>query len=208
MKILITETQKRRILLETTNEELEKIVQENSKGFEKIVEEAQSQIGLNLKFLLTWGAGIGGFMGPIEDFVRGEFPELSEENVILILIGVISTYIFDNKKPLLKVYNKIQEDGLSQVFERVITKSDELKKTFEHFMESMGILFHSITNMMSYTFLIPIIPMIYQMTSDGIITNSDLDDITKRIVGFIGLTISGIIVRNIIAQMVKRFKGK
>ena len=41
---------------------------------------------------------IGGFMGPVEDFIRGRFPELSEQELLYILIGVIATYFIDNKK--------------------------------------------------------------------------------------------------------------
>jgi hypothetical protein len=208
MRILITETQKRRILLESTGEELGNVIKQNAEKVKKIVDEAQSQIGLNLQFLLTWGAGIGGFMGPIEEFVKGRFPELSDMQITLILIGVISTYFFDNKKFVSTIYNKIKEEGLSKIFEKVLRKSDELRSTFLDFLESMGILFHKITNMMSYTFIIPLIPMIYQMATDGLTDGIDLKQLAIRIIGFTGLTISGILFKDMIQKMVRRFKGK
>jgi hypothetical protein len=208
MRILITETQKRRILLESTGEELGNVIKQNAEKVKKIVDEAQSQIGLNLQFLLTWGAGIGGFMGPIEEFVKGRFPELSDMQITMILIGVISTYFFDNKKFASTIYNKIKEEGLSKIFEKVLRKSDELRSTFLDFLESMGILFHKITNMMSYTFIIPLIPMIYQMATDGLTDGIDLKQLAIRIIGFTGLTISGILFKDMIQKMVRRFKGK
>ena len=208
MRILITETQKRRILLESTGEELGNVIKQNADKVKKIVDEAQGQIGLNLQFLLTWGAGIGGFVGPIEQFVRGRFPDLTEMQITLILIGVISTYFFENKKFVSTIYNKIQEEGLSKIFEKVLRKGDELRSTFLDFIESLGITFHKITNMMSYTFIIPLIPMIYQMATDGLTDGVDLKELAIRIIGFTGLTISGILFKEMILKMVRRFRGK
>jgi hypothetical protein len=208
MRIVITESQKRRILLESTGEELGNVIKQNANRIKKIVDEAQGQIGMNLQFLLTWGAGIGGFVGPIEDFVKGRFPELNEMQITLILIGVIATYFFENKKFASTIYNKIQEEGLSKVFEKVLKKSDELRSTFLDFIESLGIVFHKITNMMSYTFIIPLIPMIYQMAADGLTDGVDLKQLTTRIIGFTGLTISGILFKEMIVKMVRRFRGK
>jgi hypothetical protein len=208
MRILITESQKRMILLESSGEELGNIIKQNAERVKKLIEEAQGQIGLNLQFLLTWGAGIGGFIGPIESFVRGRFPNLSDMEVTLILIGVISTYFFENKELIKKISDKIQQEGLSKTFEKVIRKSDELKRTFLEFIESLGVLFHRVTNMMSYTFIIPLIPIIYQMTTDGLVNGFDLKQLVIRVISFSGLTISGILFKELITKMVRRFKGK
>jgi hypothetical protein len=127
MKIIITEQQKRMILTESTGENLGNVIKQNTKRIKTIIEEAQGQIGMNLQFLLTWGAGIGGFMGPVEDFVRGKYPEIDESELVLILIGVIATYFIDNKKIITKIYTKIQEEGLSKVFDNILKKNRHLK---------------------------------------------------------------------------------
>jgi hypothetical protein len=72
----------------------------------------------------------------------------------------------------------------------------------------LGVTFHRITNMLSYTFIIPIIPMIYQMVTDGLVTNSDLKSLVTRVIAFTGLTISGILFKDLITKMVRRFKDK
>ena len=95
MKIIITENQRRMILTESVGEEMGEIVKNSEAKVEKLVTEAKSQMGLNLQFLLTWGAGIGGVIGPVESFVRGEFNGLSEENILLIIVSVISIHFFD-----------------------------------------------------------------------------------------------------------------
>jgi len=207
MKIIITEQQKRIIITESTGEELGNLIKQNTQRVKEIINEAQNQIGMNLQFLLTWGAGIGGFMGPVEDFVRGKYPEIDESELVLILIGVIATYFVDNKKIVTKIYTKIYEDGLSGIFDRILKKTDTLRNTFIEFIDSLGLTFHKITNMLSYTFIIPILPMIYQMVEDGSTENVDFKQLAIRIISFTGLTLSGIIFKELLSKLVKRFKS-
>ena len=207
MKIIITEQQKRMILTESTGENLGNVIKQNTERIKTIVEESQKQIGMNLQFLLTWGAGIGGFMGPVEDFVRGKYPEIDESELVLILIGVIATYFIDNKKIVTKIYTKIQEEGLSKVFDNILKKTDILRQTFVNFIDSLGLTFHKITNMLSYTFIIPLLPMIYQMVEEGSTENIDLKQLAIRIISFTGLTLSGIIFKELLTKLVRRFKS-
>lgn len=207
MKIIITEQQKRIIITESTGEELGNLIKQNTERVKEIINEAQNQIGMNLQFLLTWGAGIGGFMGPVEDFVRGKYPEIDESELVLILIGIIATYFVDNKKIVTKIYKKIYEDGLSEIFDRILKKTDTLRNTFIEFIDSLGLTFHKITNMLSYTFIIPILPMIYQMVEDGSTENVDFKQLAIRIISFTGLTLSGIIFKELLSKLVKRFKS-
>ena len=208
MRIIITESQKRMIILENIGDDLGSIIKQNAERVKKLVSEVQTQIGMNLQFLLTWGAGIGGFMGPVEDFVRGRFPELTDLQVFLIIVGVISTHLIENKELNKKILDKIKEDGILKQFKISSKKTSELKSVFSDFVQSLGVTFHRITNMLSYTFIIPIIPMIYQMATDGLVTNSDLKSLATRVIAFTGLTISGIIFKDLITKMVRRFKGK
>ena len=200
MRIIITESQKRMILLENIGEDLGSIIKQNVERVKTLVSEVQNQIGMNLQFLLTWGAGIGGFMGPVEDFVRGRFPELTDLQVFLIIVGVISTHLIENKELNNKILDKIKEDGILKQFKISSKKTSELKSVFSDFVQSLGVTFHRITNMLSYTFIIPIIPMIYQMVTDGLVTNSDLKSLATRVIAFTGLTISGILFKDLITK--------
>jgi hypothetical protein len=206
MKIIITEQQKRIILTESTSEELGSIIKRNTRRVKNIIDQAQNQIGMNLGFLLTWGAGIGGFIGPVEDFVRGRYPEMDEREITLVLMGVIATYFIDNKKIVTKIYNDIQENGLSKVFEVILKKSDLLRNTFVDFIDSLGLSFHRVTNMLSYTFIIPLINPLFELLRYGTIENVDPKDLALRIIGFTGATISGIIFKELISKLVRRFK--
>lgn len=204
MRIIITESQKRIILVESNGDEIKNTIKNNTEKFERIINNSKKQIGINLEFLMTWGAGIGGFIGPVEDFINGRFPDLSETEFLLLMTAVISTYFVTSKKTLTKVYKKIGEHNLDNKFETILKKTDSLYKTFLELLESLNLTIHTMSNMLSYTFVIPILPNILSIIETG--GNLDLTDITKRIIGFIGVTIGGISVKELISKIISRLK--
>lgn len=207
VKILINETQKRNLLIESSSDEFIGIIKKNYELVKKILNISSKQLKTDLQFLITWGASIGGMVGPINDFVRGQFPELNDIQISLILTGVISTYYMDNKSLLEKIYNKLTEEGVFKIFLKVIKKSDQLRDSFLDFINSLGITFHKFTNMMSYTFIIPVIPMIYSLSMGNVNTEEDIQQIIIRITSFGLITISGVLIKELVIKMVKRFKG-
>jgi hypothetical protein len=204
--ILISENQKRRILSEASGDNFGDILKQNYEFVKKIIKESSQQIGINLEFLITWGATIGGFVGPLEDYLAGRHPELSDLEISLILTGVIASYYIDNKEYVKKIYSKIKEEGLIKPFKTVLSKSEELKKVFLDFVGSLGVTLHKVTNIMSYTFIIPIIPMIYNLAT-GEPNSVEPSHIAQRLAGFGLLTVSGIALKQLINKMIKRFQS-
>jgi hypothetical protein len=205
--LLINESQKKLILNESVNNELIDIIKKNYEFVKKVIKLSSEQINLNLEFLLTWGASIGGFMGPLNDFIAGKYPELSDIELSLIITGVIAIYFADNRKMVNIIVDKIKEDGLVKPFKDLLNKSEELKSTFLDFMGSLNLTLHKITNIMSYAFIIPLIPMLYESISNGVISGDNAKEIALRLGAFGLLTVSGIIVRELIIKLIKRFRG-
>ena len=54
MRIIITESQKRMIILENIGEDLGSIIKQNVEGVKTLISKAQKQLGTSLQFLLTW----------------------------------------------------------------------------------------------------------------------------------------------------------
>jgi hypothetical protein len=52
--------------------------------------------------MLTWGASIGGLMGPLSDYIEGRSPSITDMDKSLILVGVISVLYYDNKEAIEK----------------------------------------------------------------------------------------------------------
>lgn len=204
--ILINESQKNKLLLESSGGNIDDIIKKNYSLVKKVLETSSKQLKMDLKFLITWGASIGGMVGPINDFVQGKYPELNDVQLSLLLTGVISTYYLDNKELMQKLYIKLQEEGLFKKFITVIKKSDELRDSFLNFIDSLGITLHKITNMMSYTFIIPVLPIIYNMVTNGVMSDKEIVETLNRFIGFGLVAISGVLMKELISKVVKRFR--
>lgn len=206
--IIITESQKRRLLNEGGGGgNFSEVIKKNYDLVKDIISKSSSQIGLNLEFLITWGASIGGFVGPLNDFISGQNPDFSDLDISLILTGIIANYYIDNKSLVNKIATTIKERGLTDSFKKYLRKSRELKKVFFQFVESLGITLHKVTNILSYTFILPLLPMLYDMAKTGA-DSKDIKELIQRLAGFGILTVSGIILKELITKIVRRFKGK
>lgn len=206
--LVISESQKKLILLESMNNEFSKKIKDSYNFVEKIIKMTSEQMSINFEFLLTWGATIGGFVGPLNDFVANEHPTISDVELSLVITGIIAIYYVDNKETVNKIIDRIKEKGLYKPFSSALDKSIELKSTFLGFMTSLNITLHKVTNIMAYAFVIPIIPMLYELTANGSVSPRDAKEIALRLGTYGSLTVSGIILRELITKIIKRFKGK
>ena len=207
VQILITESQKKYLLKESVSNIISDKLEQMSSFTKKVLKESSKQIGMNLEFMIGWGAAIGGFMGPINDFVKGNHPELSDVELSLIITGLIANYFFDNKELSMKVLKKLKENNLMDVYKEAKNKSSQLFKTFVQFIQSLNLQLQKVTNIMSYTFIIPLLPMIYDIAKSGHINMNQTKEIAIRIAGFATLTVSGIMLKNLLWKLIKRFSN-
>jgi len=204
MNIIITESQYKYILLEESTNSIGKTLKELKTFTSRVLKSTEKQIGLDLEFLITWGTTIGGFIKPISDFIKDESINISDTDLFLILSGIILTYFSSNKEYLNKVLLKIKENGLVGVFDKVLSKTENLEKAFLSFIDSLGVSIHKSSNMLAYAFLIPIIPDLYEMSSRSLNPN-ELNEMVKRIMSFGGISLSGVLIKELIQGIVKRF---
>jgi hypothetical protein len=207
VQILITESQKKYLLKESISNIILDSLEQMSSFTKKVLKESSKQIGMNLEFMIGWGAAIGGFMGPINDFVKGNHPELSDVELSLIITGLIANYFFDNKELSIKVLKKLKENNLMDIYKEAKSKSSQLFKTFVEFIQSLNLQLQKVTNIMSYTFIIPLLPMIYDIAKSGHINMNQTKEIAIRIAGFATLTVSGIMLKNLLWKLIKRFSN-
>ena len=76
--LLINESQKRMILKESIVDNIRKSIEEGYEYTAKVLSDVKKDYGVNLEFLITWGASIGGFIAHIGEFIQGRYPEISE----------------------------------------------------------------------------------------------------------------------------------
>jgi hypothetical protein len=205
MKIILTESQYKKLLLENISKESVNKLKSLKDFFKNIQSEAKQQMSLDLGFLATWGVSIAGFVKPVSDFMEGNYPELSQTNIALLTTGAILTYFTSNKESLVKVLNEIKNRSLIQEFDTMLEKCGQLKNAFLGFIDSLAVPVSKFSNILAYTFLIPILPELYEMAQGY--EHMEVSEMLARISSFAGVSFGGIFVKRILQEIVKRFKS-
>ena len=206
MDFLINESQLRVILQEQDQSKMSDYMKELYSFTSNLVNKAKKTYGLNLKLLLTWGASVGGLVMPLDSFIRTGRFELTDEQATLILIGVACTYFYDNVKTLKTILTKIKEEGLEDTFKEVLVKSRNLKNSFYKFLESANVTLGSTLDLVTYSFLIPIIGDIQSAIMEGADLQTTSMTIAKRLVASGVVLVGQIVLTDTIKKIIKKFQ--
>lgn len=207
LTVVINESQKKVLITESIADELISVLKTNYEFVKGIIEETSKEFGGHFNILISWGATIGGLIEPLSRFIRGNYSGLSDAELSIILLGVISIYFQDNKSKVKKVVSLIKEKGLEEPFKVALKKSEEFKNAFLDFMGSLNLHLFKVTNLMSYAFLAPILFYLAQYATSGEIDSATVKEITNRLIASGLLTVSSIGLRKSISQILKRFSS-
>jgi hypothetical protein len=206
MNILITESQERMILNESIGREFGNILRQNSDIGKLISTQIKEITGGDKAALLTFGASIGGLMGPVGDFLEGKYPSMNDVEISLLLTGVFATFFYNSPKLINKIKDIVKEKGLESEFDVTLSKTKELNETFFDFMESLNITLFKVSNVLGFAFLIPLLPYIHQI-SEGKMSIMDINKIVTILLSYGVITISSSTLKEIMIKLIKRFKG-
>ena len=206
MDFLINESQLRIILQEQDKSNMSDNMKELYSFTSNLIGRAKKNYGLNLQLLLTWGASVGGLVMPLDNFIKTGRFELTEPQTTLILIGVACTYFYENTKTLKLIYDKIKEEGIQETFKEVLIKAKNLKESFGGFLNSANITLGSTMELMAYSFLIPIINDIQEISYSGDNVGLAAVTITKRLLASGVIIVSRIALTDVIRHIIKKLK--
>jgi hypothetical protein len=122
--------------------------------------------------LLTWGTAVGGMVIPLDQFLRNQNFDLTEDQRMLVLAGLAFSLFFETKRPSMKLFSVIKEEGLEEIFKVGLRKGSQLKEAFLNFMSSVGTGSSSFIDTIAYSFMIPIITDIQSV----IMETQDIDE--------------------------------
>jgi hypothetical protein len=205
MDFLIKESQLRLILQEQDQSKMGDYMKEMYSYTSNLVDRAKSIYGLNLKLLLTWGASVGGFVLPLDNFIKTGRFDLNEAQQTLILVGIACSVFYDNSRALKLIYKKIKEQGLEDVFKEVLIKSKNLKNSFSKFLDSANVTISSSLDLVAYSFLIPIITDILNASMNGGDINMMSKTIAKRLIASGVVIVSQSVLSDAIKKLIKKF---
>lgn len=205
MDIILSEHQYSKLLTEEKKSEVKQSFDESKKFVRDVVSDVKKQYKIDFSFALTWGAAIGGFVGPIARYMEGKYPSLTHSDITLLSFACILTYFSSNKDKLSKVLDLIKEKKLVTYFQQMLMKSEDLKESFFGFLSSLNITFSKVGNMLAYTFLVPLVPMLKHV-ADMDLPKDQLDLLIKSIIGYAAVLTSSVVVRDVVEKIIKRFR--
>ena len=205
MKVVLTESQYRAILLNESRDEFTNYLSSLIEFANNVITKTEQDLKINLNMLLIWGAGVGGVMGPLNEFIMNGNFNLNQFQVASILCATSAILFNESKSTIKTLVDYIQEQGIFEVFSQVLKKGTKLKQTFFKFIESLNMTLYTISNIMSYSFIIPILPMIWEMSQSGI-KGDEVKGIIVRLLSFGLVSVSGNALKELISKLVVRFR--
>jgi len=206
MKIILTEDQYISLLKEEKENEIEQTFTNSKKFTKRLLRDVKNQYGIDFNFALTWGSVIGGFVGPISKYLEGKYTNLSETDITLICFGIVLTFFSENKEKLHKVLELIKENKLITFFDHALMKAYDLKDAFFNFLESLNMTFSKVSNMVAYTFLVPLIPLLKNL-ADMDLSSDQINLLSMGVSHYTGTIISSKIISELIKKIIKRFRS-
>ena len=171
-----------------------------------IVNKVIKNYGLNVKMLLTWGTSVGGLVMPLDNFIRNNNFDLTDNQRALVLIGVAFAVFFENKRGFTSILKKIKEEGLEDTFLAVLDKGKKLKDSFVGFLESCRITSGAVLDTVAYSFLIPIIADIYSLSAGTSNVNETALLIAERLIASGAVILSKELLSTGLKKIVRKFK--
>lgn len=204
MDFLITESQLKYILENNDKDDLSQNVKSLSLFSKEIFNNVKLKYGVDARLLVTWSAAVGGFVAPLDNFIRTSEFDLTDDQISLILFGCVATLLLDNEKYFKGLYEIIKKEGLVKVFNKSLDKGSDLRNHFMGFLSSLNISVTNVVSLIRYSFLIPIIPdlMSYFDNTQDLEATAEL--ITKRILASGVVTVSSEILYQIIKRSLKK----
>lgn len=204
MEFLIKESQLKILLQEEKKSQLGRYM-ENMYGFTKqIINKVFRSYGINLRMLLTWGTSVGGLALPLDQFLRTQHLNLTEEQRMLVLSGIVFSLFFETKRPFTELMSEIKKEGLENIFKNGLEKASKLKEVFSDFLMSLGTGTGAFLDTVAYSFLLPIIPELYSVVSQ----TQDIDEaavlITERLIASGLILIGSQTLKDLLKKILKR----
>lgn len=206
MEFFISEQQLKVILMEQDRSRMSDYMKKLYNFTNTLVNKASKIYGLNVKMLLTWGASVAGLVMPLDNYIRTGRFNLNEEQTILVLVGVAMMLFYNTRKTTSKVIEKIREENLEDVFQVLLRKATELKVSFVDFLKAINVTVGNLMEIVSYSFLIPIITDIQKVAQKTSSISETAAMIAQRLIASGVIVISAQVLTSLIKKLLKRFK--
>jgi len=193
MKVILTENQYKKILMESFKSTVSNVLSSVSEFTLRVIKDATQQLKFDFRFLLTYGAGIGAILKSVYEYLEDNFIGLSTNEIAGLTVMAVAVVFYENKD-LKKLINKVDSSKLSNA----ISYTDNLKNKFTHLLKVLGLSIHRTSNIISYSFLVPVLSILIEVVTKHGINSTQFDMLVEALSTSVAVAIPGVAIRDIL----------
>jgi hypothetical protein len=204
MDVLITESQRTLILTESLNDTLKTIHEHGIDFSANLYKRVKKRLGFNFKILLTFGAAVGGLVEPLEKFLEGKYPEMTEQQTLMVIVATTCILFNEGKNILKELLPKIKEEGLEDIFRTSIVKSRKLVTAFRGFLATLGNSTAFLADVIGYIYMIPLVGYLTMAIQGNSMSADDVSKLVERLAAIGVFHITSSVLEEIVNRIIKK----
>ena len=203
MKVILTENQYKKLLRESFKSTVSNVLSNVSEFTLKVIKDATQQLKFDFRFLLTYCAGIGAILKSVYEYLEGNFVGLSTNEIAGLTVMAVAVVFYENKD-LKELLNKVDSSKLSNA----VSYTDNLKNRFAHLLKVLGLSIHRTSNIISYSFLVPVLSILIEVVTKHGIDSTQFDMLVEALSTSVAVAIPGVAIRDILFKAGEMIENK
>jgi hypothetical protein len=203
MKVILTENQYKKLLRESFKSTVSNVLSNVSEFTLKVIKDATQQLKFDFRFLLTYGSGIGAILKSVYEYLEGNFVGLSTNEISGLTVMAVAVVFYENKD-LKELLNKVDSSKLSNA----VSYTDNLKNRFTHLLKVLGLSIHRTSNIISYSFLVPVLSILIEVVTKHGIESTQFDMLVEALSISVAVAIPGVAIRDILFKAGEMIENK
>lgn len=166
-----------------------------------IMRKVLDELGIGGKFILQFGTGIGAFMRPVTELFENQNVSMTQEEVALLIITAFSVLMSHSTVEVGKLRKAVADKGLTTYLTDVTKLIFNVKKVLIAIGEKVGRTIHTLSDVLSFTFLL--VPTM-NVIKDIINMNGLTSDNIGQFFGGLTLAAGGYAIKTIVDRITKK----
>ncbi len=203
MKVVLTESQYRKLLKEHYNDNVTNTLSKISDFTIKLIKDVSNQLKFDFRFLLTYGAGIGAILQSVFDYLQGTFTNLDTNQIAGLTVMAIAVVFYENKD-LKNILDEMKGSELSTA----ISYTEKIKNKFSQLLKVLGLSIHRTSNIISYSFLVPVLSILIEVVTKHGIESSQFEMLVESLSTSALIAIPGVAMRDVLLKAANMIENK
>lgn len=203
MKVILTESQYKKLLKEQYKDSVNSTLSKISDFTFKVIKDVSNQLKFDFRFLLTYGAGIGAILQSVFEYLEGTFTNLDTNQIAGLTVMAIAVVFYENKD-LKGLLDKMKGDELSNA----ISYTEKIKNKFSHLLKVLGLSIHRTSNIVSYSFLVPVLSILIEVVTKHGIDSEQFEMLLEALSTSAIIAIPGVAIRDVLIKAAEMVESK